>query len=127
MENYIVKEEFDFNELNEYLKDYEYNDKKLVESIKNSKIILYNLVFTDDIIKMVEKDDVRTALLDPTKEIYRDYIFTDYRILIIILYLGGYKDNDGKIKDENITEDIFINNTGKVLDQKGFRYEISYS
>ena len=123
-EKYIKDNKFDYESLYSYI-DQEQNDKILVKSIKESDICLYNLFFTNNIVKIIEKDAYVT-IKDPRAQIYRDGIFEGHKILVVILYLGGYILNN-EIKDENINEQIFRENTGKVLKDKGFDYDLSFS
>ena len=71
-------------------------------------------------------EEVSQGVNNPEKEPYRNEIFEGYKILIVILYLGGYV-VDGKIFDNNITEDEFNTKTGEALKTKGFKYDIVYS
>ena len=57
---------------------------------------------------------------NPGEEPYLD-VFSDFKILIVILYLGNNE------HDKNITTEIFENNAGKSLKKKGFKYDIVYS
>ena len=75
---------------------------------------------------MIENENSRVIegckklLINPEEEPYYD-LFDDFKILIVILYLG----NDEH--DKNITTEIFEKNAGKSLKKKGFKYDIVYS
>lgn len=96
LEKYIKDNKFDYESLYSYI-DQEQKYKILVKSIKESDIYLYNLFFTNNIVKIIEKDAYIT-IRDPRAQIYRDGVFEGHKILVIILYLGGYILNN-EIKD----------------------------
>ena len=92
-------------------------DKKLENSIDNEPINSGDMIQNENsvILSGMEK-----KVANPEEEPYYD-VFEDFKILIVILYLGN-KDNDKKI-----TTEIFEKNAGKSLIKKGFKYDIVYS
>ena len=65
-------------------------------------------------------EDFERKIKNPEEEPYYD-IFDDFKILIVILYLGTDE------HDVNITPEIFEKNAGQSLKKKGFKYDIVYS
>ena len=96
-------------------------DEKLINSIKTKEEDLSYILFNDleQNVVIVEKN-----VKNPQIEVYRDGIFENYKykILVIILYLGG-SDN----KDKSISEENFKSNAGNMLEKKGFEYTIVYN
>ena len=119
-ESNLIKMEFDeeikkklFDILNEKPKDLE-----LEKSIRNEDLSGYlDMICTKNstLINGLEKE-----IKNPEKEPYRNN-FYDFKILVVILYLGSNE------HDKNITTEIFKNNAGKSLENKGFKYDIVYS
>ena len=92
-------------------------DKKLEESINNEPINIVNMIQNENSNVL---DNLVKGIKNPEDEPYYD-IFDDYKILVVILYLGDNK------HDTNITTEVFEENAGKSLRKKGFKYDIVYS
>ena len=93
------------------------NDKKLEESINNEPINIVNMIQNENSNVL---DNLVKGIKNPEDEPYYD-IFDDFKILVVILYLGDDK------HDKNITTEVFEENAGKSLRKKGFKYDIVYS
>ena len=93
-------------------------DKKLEKSINGAP--------TSDYLRMIQNENTanlegfKKIIANPKDEPYYDD-FDDFKILVVILYLGNEK------HDMNITTDFFEKNAGKALKKKGFKYDIVYS
>ena len=118
--NLINRTKIDKNELISFLNDEPF-DKKLINSIKTKEVDLSYILFNDleQNVVIVEKN-----VKNPQVEAYRDGIFENYsyKILVIILYLGGNEN-----KDKSISEENFKSNAGNMLEKKGFEYTIVYN
>ena len=106
-------------------------DEKLIQNINSRKASFLNLIVPEKYLQIETTDEFKTIekeIQNPEEEPYDDGFFEGFNILIVILYLGNYEEN-GKIRDENITLDVFKKNAGESLKRKGFKYEIvcSYS
>ena len=118
--NLINRTKIDKKELISFLNDEPF-DKKLINSIKTKEEDLSYILFNDleQNAVIVEKN-----VKNPQVEVYRDGIFENYsyKILVIILYLGGNEN-----KDKSISEENFKSNAGNMLEKKGFEYTIVYN
>ena len=95
-------------------------DKKLEDSISNDPG-QFNLIQNENSnLNSIGMDGITKKVLNPEDEPYFD-VFSDFKILIVILYLGDDK------HDKNITTEVFEQNAGKSLKKKGFKYDLVYS
>jgi len=93
-------------------------DEKLKNSIINEPITSLSLMICKE--NSITIDGLSRKIIDPEEEPYYN-VFDDYKILVVILYLGN------KEHDKDITTKIFEENTGKELRKKGFKLDIVYS
>ena len=102
------------------------NDEKLIQNINSIKASFLNLIVPEKYLQIETTDEFKTIereITNPEEPPYEDDYFKGFNILVVILYLGNYEEN-GKIRDENITLDVFKKNAGKSLNDKGFKYKI---
>ena len=92
-------------------------DKILKNSINNAPINILNMIQNENSVIL---NNLEKKIENPKDEPYYD-IFEDFKILIVILYLGNNE------HDKNITTEVFENNAGKSLRKKGFKLDIVYS
>ena len=120
--NLIVVE---FNEqikqkLTEILKE-KPKDKALEYSITNEDINGYlNMIYNENSDNSAILQGLSKEIKNPEEDPYKD-VFDDFKILIVILYLGN------KEHDKDITTEIFEKNAGQSLKKKKFKYDIVYS
>jgi len=94
-------------------------NQKLEESIKNRKISkdFFNNIGDPDAMFNV------TGLTENTEiEPYSDGQFSDFNILVVVLYMG-----EAGSKDESINPKTFDSGCGEALKQKGFSYTLVFS
>eukprot|EP00767_Chilomastix_cuspidata_P005377 gnl/Chilomastix_cuspidata/5591.p1 GENE.gnl/Chilomastix_cuspidata/5591~~gnl/Chilomastix_cuspidata/5591.p1 ORF type:complete len:2281 (+),score=275.26 gnl/Chilomastix_cuspidata/5591:480-6845(+) len=72
-------------------------------------------------------DDGSGDLVFAEHDPYKDNSAAGNRILIVMLYQGGYRNPDGSIADREIVEDVFRQHTGRTLQSKGFEFDIVFS
>ena len=92
-------------------------DKILKNSINNAPINILNMIQNENSVIL---NNLEKKIENPKDEPYYD-IFEDFKILIVILYLGNNE------HDKNITTEVFESNAGKSLRKKGFKLDIVYS
>jgi len=111
------------NRLNEMIKEPPDN-KELQKSIENKKMNYIEMMGNNNTMTL----ENNMSLLDKNPEIepYYDGLFNGFKILIVILYLGGYEYN-GKIRDQDITIQQFESGAGRALKRKGFNYKLVFS
>ena len=95
-------------------------DKKLENSISNDPGQFTLIHNENSNLNSIGMDGITKKVINPEAEPYFD-VFGDFKILIVILYLGDDK------HDKNITTEVFEQNAGKSLNKKGFKYDLVYS
>jgi len=99
-------------------------NKELQHSIENKKMNYIEMMGNND--TMTISDGIAILNKNPEIEPYHDGLYKGFKILVVILYLGGYK-YQGKIKDKDITVNQFEKGAGCSLRKKGFDYKMVFS
>ncbi len=98
-------------------------DQNLKKSIEEKQMNIIEIIGNYQTMTL---EGTKSLIENPEEEPYYNNSFKGYKILIVILYLGNYK-YFGKIRDENITLEIFEKNTNAALKKKGFETTIVFS
>ncbi|ORX59905.1 hypothetical protein BCR36DRAFT_408277 [Piromyces finnis] len=102
------------------------DNTELQESIENTLMDYIEWIGNNNTMKLENINNMKIYSRNPEIEPYFDGMFKGFKILVVILYLGGYEYN-GKIRDQNITIQQFYSGTGMALKRKGFEYKLVFS
>ena len=125
--NLINNEKIEYKQLLKFKNDV--FDCYLKEDIEKKEIYLHNMIFNnyDEYVEVETEKEIKNANEFPYKQIVNGLINEPIRILVVILYLGGNQFEGHITKDDQVSEEIFIKNSGRVLKEFGFEYTLVYN